>query len=586
MNRDENVIDISPKTSIYKTFKNYSYTPKTAISELFDNSTASFIQHWNELNKEDDEFIPCINLNFLEITCGLKQEYEIWVTDNAFGIDKENINRVLQVQNRPKNTNGRNEFGMGLKAAGFWFGDRIDIWTKSMDEKNAIRFEFDLDEVINSNESTIEKKFISNYEFMKYSGYEYGTVVRFSKIPKGRRISKFSDLLKIVEHLTNTYYKDINDYKLQIRITMQNVVLNEKTGNVKSNQVIDLNRIYENPKINEKFNSGKGVEEQIKNIIDEFLIQDINEASVLSIKKPKFYLGKYENFTNDTLFTKNLDFSFIFNEKEYRVTGVVGILDSKYTGRENGGFILLRRGRVIIGGSKKEYYRPKEILGNPSGFVYQRIFGELNLDNFPATQSKDKFDWDNGLESKFIEELKSQIESPNMNLIVIANGLRFRTDQSKLKIYDNKYLKNILDKTSIENVEQDVRIFSKEDNKESYWFTFKNKINGKCYGYEVELANVEGNETNKNNWMEVLVNNATRTKYLNQINESNADYSFLVKLDLSSPIFSPINDNKEFLQINIAIWVKLAYAETIHANICSNASQIRNIISQEIKKEK
>ena len=76
--------------------------------------------------------------------------------------------------------------------------------------------------------------------------------------------------------------------------------------------------------------------------------------------------------------------------------------------QRDAGFVLLRRGRVIIGGPEKGY-RPVEIFGQPNSFSYQRLIGELNLDNWPVSQAKDTFDWSGGLEDKFIEILKEEI---------------------------------------------------------------------------------------------------------------------------------------------------------------------------------
>ena len=46
------------------------------------------------------------------------------------------------------------------------------------------------------------------------------------------------------------------------------------------------------------------------------------------------------------------------------------------------------------------------MFGNSNDFEYQRLFGELNMDNWPVTQAKDAFDWSNeDLEALFIEKL-------------------------------------------------------------------------------------------------------------------------------------------------------------------------------------
>lgn len=65
----------------------------------------------------------------------------------------------------------------------------------------------------------------------------------------------------------------------------------------------------------------------------------------------------------------------------------------------------MRRGRVIIGGPEKNY-RPYEVFGPANLYTYQRLYGELEMDNWPVTQAKDGFDWSNeDLEARFIEKL-------------------------------------------------------------------------------------------------------------------------------------------------------------------------------------
>ena len=73
---------------------------------------------------------------------------------------------------------------------------------------------------------------------------------------------------------------------------------------------------------------------------------------------------------------------------------------------KDAGFTLLRRGRVIVGGSEGNY-RPNELFGDSNSYAWQRLYGELHMDNWPVTQAKDNFDWHNsGLEESFIEKLE------------------------------------------------------------------------------------------------------------------------------------------------------------------------------------
>lgn len=104
---------------------------------------------------------------------------------------------------------------------------------------------------------------------------------------------------------------------------------------------------------------------------------------------------------------KEIDYTFNFNEKNYHVTGFVAIMDPGSFPKA--GFALFRRDRVIIGGSGMNY-KPNEIFGQDQSQISLKLFGELNMDDFPVNQAKDGFVWDDGLEEEFISTLKSNIQ--------------------------------------------------------------------------------------------------------------------------------------------------------------------------------
>lgn len=104
---------------------------------------------------------------------------------------------------------------------------------------------------------------------------------------------------------------------------------------------------------------------------------------------------------------KEIDYTFRFNDKNYHVTGFVAIMDPGSFPKA--GFALFRRDRVIIGGSGMNY-KPNEIFGQDQSQISLKLFGELNMDDFPVNQAKDGFVWDDGLEEEFISTLKNNIQ--------------------------------------------------------------------------------------------------------------------------------------------------------------------------------
>lgn len=72
------------------------------------------------------------------------------------------------------------------------------------------------------------------------------------------------------------------------------------------------------------------------------------------------------------------------------------------------GMHLFRRNRLVVGGPGRGY-KPHAIFAAPNSFRSQRLVGELDLDNWPVSQTKDAFDWDGDLENEFIDKLRSEV---------------------------------------------------------------------------------------------------------------------------------------------------------------------------------
>ena len=105
---------------------------------------------------------------------------------------------------------------------------------------------------------------------------------------------------------------------------------------------------------------------------------------------------------SEKIWKKDIDFTFDFNGEKKRVYGFIGLLEEGST--SGAGFTLIRYGRVIVGGYENGY-RPEEIFEKSNSYVYQRLFGELNLDGWRVTQTKDAFDLYGGLEDELIANL-------------------------------------------------------------------------------------------------------------------------------------------------------------------------------------
>ena len=104
---------------------------------------------------------------------------------------------------------------------------------------------------------------------------------------------------------------------------------------------------------------------------------------------------------------------------------VMQILEKQH--QQKRGFALFRRDRLIKGVGENEGYRPLEIFKAPNSFIYQRVYGEIHLDDEEVTHTKDDFQWTPEDESEFLKKLKLELEKEPKPILSQAD--RFRKDR-------------------------------------------------------------------------------------------------------------------------------------------------------------
>ena len=112
-----------------------------------------------------------------------------------------------------------------------------------------------------------------------------------------------------------------------------------------------------------------------------------------------------------------------------RVYGFAALRETAST--SHAGFALFRRNRLIQG-SADDTYRPIQIFGNPNSYRYQRLFGELTLDGFDVSHTKDGFRLE-AQEEAFLEALRQQLKRKPLDLLDQAEGHRAKPPKKSLR---------------------------------------------------------------------------------------------------------------------------------------------------------
>ena len=142
-------VNAGADVGMLRILESVTYKPAQAIAEYVDNSVQSYLDYKKDLLK--------INSNYkLKIDIVIDKN-TITITDNAAGISDEKFNYALktaaipELPKKKKNHKSLNEFGMGMKAASYWFTRTWSIETKFIHEKKRKTVNLNREEVIASN---------------------------------------------------------------------------------------------------------------------------------------------------------------------------------------------------------------------------------------------------------------------------------------------------------------------------------------------------------------------------------------------------------------------------------------------------
>ena len=288
---------------------------------------------------------------------------KIQIVDNAAGIGEKDFSRAFRAAARPENRKGLSEFGMGMKTAACWFSKNWIVKTKPFGEKELKIVKWDIKNIVKDNLEELEVKKTSLPSNQHYTDI---TLTDLNRIPQGQTIKKMKT------HLASMYRCFIEKNEIEIRYN------NEKLK-------------YQKPEV-----------------LQAPYFRDIDEQK----KNPK----KID-------WTKK--FEFKYGSKRRTASGYANIRETAST--KEAGFALFRRDRLIKGVGENEGYRPLEIFKAPNSFIYQRVYGEIHLNDEEVTHTKDDFQWTPEDESEFLKKLKQELEKEPKPILSQAD--RFRKDR-------------------------------------------------------------------------------------------------------------------------------------------------------------
>ena len=181
--------------AMYKVFRNIPNSPWNALCEFIDNSIQANLD-----SKSEKPFIIEIDIT----------DNTIIITDNGPGFSEINLQKGLEPARIPEDRSQLNEFGMGMKLAALYFGDRYSIET-SNGNGYQYKLTFDLQDVV-QHELTEIPIIQKNYDGESY------TRITIEKLATSTKININLHLNQIITKLSEVYSFFISEKNIILKI--------------------------------------------------------------------------------------------------------------------------------------------------------------------------------------------------------------------------------------------------------------------------------------------------------------------------------------------------------------------------------
>jgi histidine kinase/DNA gyrase B/HSP90-like ATPase len=127
---------------VIRSYKRMAYEPYTALGEFVDNSTQSYFNNKEALDRAyaSEGDLLTVSIIYEKDGPGLFR-----ITDNAMGMNREELVHAMHVGLPPLHADGRSRYGLGMKQAACWFGNQWKVVTKKLGETTEYTVSLDVE---------------------------------------------------------------------------------------------------------------------------------------------------------------------------------------------------------------------------------------------------------------------------------------------------------------------------------------------------------------------------------------------------------------------------------------------------------
>lgn len=308
-----------------------------------------------------------------------------------------------------------------------------------------------------------------------------------------------------------------------------------------------------------------------KNIVDIFVNEKPLEAPNFKILHAPYYATPDANSMEWKCEIK------IENGK-YKAKGFVAILDKIQNGAS--GLVLMRRGRVIVGGGEERFF-PHIIFGQSGSFRHRRLFGEIELEGFEVSFNKDSIKEKDDLDN-LMELLRNELKKNEYSILRQVDNYRQR-NKKEYKELSRSIKKDLVKYSKFEQyIDQISATENKIENKKCIennaqiidaHILDSHKIDFKHNGVEYSLSIDLFADSKIDSLYSVIEMDADNKKYSCKINIA---HSFFTQTEYFK--------QAKYCKPVISIFIALSYAEIIAPQLgTKSAVNIRDLFNKYIR---
>lgn len=205
-------ISFKATQGVYLTYKNYPYKAAQVFGEFIDNSIQSWESNKTQLLNSNPGFVLRVDIDVEwenDPADNIIRATKYTIVDNAAGMTGEKFSEAFNLADKNVTREGMNEFGIGMKAASAYLGNRWIVETKSITDNVSRLVDVDITQI--SDEDIEELESIETIDDTKI----HGTSIIISEAWPDTAIEK-SDKEQLIKSIASIYRYYLRRGELQL----------------------------------------------------------------------------------------------------------------------------------------------------------------------------------------------------------------------------------------------------------------------------------------------------------------------------------------------------------------------------------